>query len=215
MSRGPAEAVLFDFDGVLVDSGRQVELAWGQWADRHGISIDAMRAVWHGRQTEEVVRMLARELDPGVEAAWVEELVLTIDGGGTAIDEAVELYRRLAEGRRAIVTSARIETAQARIARQALPPPAALVTAGDVEAGKPAPDCYRLGARLLGLDPERCLVIEDAPAGIEAALAAGMTVIALTTTHPAQELAAAHQVIPPTELDSTAMALLAPGVAAL
>jgi sugar-phosphatase len=215
VSADRADAVLFDFDGVLVNSGGQVELAWGRWADRHAISIDDVRAVWHGRRTEEVVGMLAQELDPAFEAAWVEELVLTLDGGGAAIAEVGDLYRRLARERRAIVTSALIQTAEARIARQVLPPPAVLVTAGDVEAGKPAPDCYLLGARLLGIDPGRCLVIEDAPAGIEAALAAGMTVIALTTTHPAEELGAAHAVVTPAALASTVMPLLAADVAAL
>jgi mannitol-1-/sugar-/sorbitol-6-phosphatase len=92
-------------------------------------------------------------------------------------------------------------TARARVAGVGLSEPAALITADDVRRGKPHPDPYLLGAERLGRDPGRCLVVEDAPQGIEAGLAAGMTVIAVTTTHAAAELDRAHRIAGPAEIE--------------
>lgn len=212
MSAGPAEAILFDFDGVLVDSESAVDAAWSGWATEHGLDPGALRAVFHGRRTEEVVALMAPDLEPSREAAEIERAILTVDGGGAAIEGPQRLYSRVTSDRRGVVTSARRDTAEARLEHLAMEHPTALVTADDVAAGKPNPDCYLLGARLLGVGPSRCLVIEDAPAGVEAARAAGMSVIAVTTTHAAAELAAADRVVAPGEVVEAALAVVDPAV---
>lgn len=210
MNPGAAEAILFDFDGVLVDSTRAVETAWALWAAEHGVDEAALRAILHGRRTEEVVGRMAPDLDPAQEAAAIERTILTVEGGGSAIDGPQRLYARVADDRRGVVTSARRDTAEARLEHLAMERPAALVSADDVTTGKPHPDCYLLGARMLGVEPSRCLVIEDAPAGIEAALSAGMPLIAVTTTHPADELAAADRIVAPDAVADVSLPLLAP-----
>jgi mannitol-1-/sugar-/sorbitol-6-phosphatase len=198
---GQIEAVLFDFDGVLVDSTHTVQRAWDRWAERRRVDPLELRAIYHGRRTEEVTALVAPSLDPVEEAAWVENAMLTVDGGGVPIEGAISAYQRLPADRRAIVTSAMRPTARARVAGVGLSEPAALITADDVRRGKPHPDPYLLGAERLGRDPGRCLVVEDAPQGIEAGLAAGMTVVAVTTTHAAAELDRAHRIAGPAEIE--------------
>jgi len=203
-------AVLFDFDGVLVDSTNAVDTAWEHWSRRRGVDLAELKSFYHGRRTEEVVEAMAPALDPAEEAAWVEDEILGVDGGGIPIEGSRRLYDQIAAGRRGVVTSGLRKTTEARLAALALDPPAALVTADDVARGKPNPDCYLLGARGLGIAPERCLVVEDAPAGIEAGLAAGMTVVAVTTTHDRAELTAAAAVVEPEGLSEAVLPLLEP-----
>ena len=78
--------------------------------------------------------------------------------------------------------------AEARLRAAGIDPPAALVTADDVRRGKPDPEPYLLGAARLGVEPARCLVIEDAPAGLAAGRAAGMQTVGVATTHEAADL---------------------------
>lgn len=182
------EGVLFDLDGVLVDSGTAVEDHWRAFADRHGIDVAELLAVAHGRRGRDTIALLLPHVDLEAEVAWMDELEITDVAGHTAVPGAAELLAALPEDRWAIVTSCGRRLAPARLGAVGLPVPERLVTADDVPQGKPAPDGYLQGLALLGADPARALVFEDAPSGLAAATAAGIRPVALTTTYPAAEL---------------------------
>ena len=140
------------------------------------------------------MRTVAPWLDAEAEAARVEGWQVETAGRTRAIDGAAELLEAWPHERLAIVTSGSRELARARLAGAGLPAPAVLVSADDVRAGKPDPEGYRRAAALLGVPPERCLAVEDAPAGIAAARAAGARTVALASTHAPAELAGADLV---------------------
>ncbi len=181
-----AGAVLFDLDGVIVDSTGTVADIWREWALQREIDPERLIAYSHGRPTRATLQRFAPELDPRQEGLELEREA--VRRGAETIEGVAALYRALPDAARAVATSASRETALARFEAAGLPLPRVLVTADDVAAGKPAPDCYLLAAALLDVPPVDCIVVEDAPAGIDAARGAGMRVIALTTTHPAFEL---------------------------
>jgi len=186
-----AAAVLFDCDGVLVDSAASVERAWRRWAAERGLDADAIVAVAHGRRTEDTMRELGLAGDLAAEVQRLEGYEIADAPSVSAYPAAAALLPELAPGSWAVVTSGTRALATSRLEAAGLPLPAVLVTADDVAAGKPDPEGYLEAARRLGLTPAECLVLEDAPAGVQAALAAGMRVVGLPTTHPAEELAAA------------------------
>lgn len=185
-------AVLFDCDGVLVDSAASVERAWRRWAVDHGLDEDAVVAVAHGRRTVDTMRELGIRPDElADEVAGLEAAEVADAPSVSAYPEPAALLPALPPETWAVVTSGTHALVTSRLAAAGLPLPAVLVTAEDVAAGKPDPAGYLEAARRLGLPPADCLVVEDAPAGVQAALAAGMRVVGLPTTHPAEELAAA------------------------
>jgi len=184
-------AVLFDCDGVLVDSAASVERAWRRWAAERGLDVDAVVAIAHGRRTEDTLRRLGFSDDLAAEVERVEGAEIADAASVSAFREAAALLPALPPRTWAVVTSGTRALATSRLAAAGLPPPAVLVTAEDVAAGKPDPEGYLEAARRLGRPPADCVVLEDAPAGVQAALAAGMPVVALPTTHAAEELAAA------------------------
>ena len=175
---------LFDLDGTLVDSLPVVERAWCGWADRFGISHDDVLDFIHGKQAITSLRhfMPGRsEDDIQAEFRRLEHIEATDTDGVTALPGAVALLEHLnaLEIPWAIVTSGSMPVAAARRETAGLPEPKVFVTAERVARGKPEPDAYLLGAQLLGLAPEECVVVEDAPAGILSGLAAGSDVIAV------------------------------------
>jgi mannitol-1-/sugar-/sorbitol-6-phosphatase len=181
-------AVLFDLDGVLVDSTQLVERSWRHWAQEHAISPDDVLAVAHGRPTRDVVRMFAPHLDVDQEVLRMVRDEVGQSPALAAVPGApgcVEVARR---GRWAVVTSGPRDLATGRLTAAGLPVPEVLVTADDVTHGKPDPEPYERARYELGLPARECVVIEDAPAGIIAAKRAGMTVLAITTTHAAPAL---------------------------
>jgi sugar-phosphatase len=180
--------ILSDLDGVLVDSGDAVERVWREWAAEQGLDPDEVGRASHGVPARQVIARVAPHL-PVTEAERVDRLHAAT--GGAALPGAVELLRR---ERLAVVTSCSRPLAAARLAASGLPDPAVLITSDDVERGKPHPDPYLAAAAALGADPAECLVIEDAPAGVAAGRAAGMTVWAVTTTHGSDELLGADRV---------------------
>jgi mannitol-1-/sugar-/sorbitol-6-phosphatase len=182
-------AILFDLDGVLVDSTGAVAGWWRLWAGEHNIDPDQVVKVMHGRPTMEVVQLMAPHLDAEAETKKIEDRASGNDGV-FVMPGAVELLKSLPPERWAVVTSGNRRSATARLQFAGLPVPRVLVGADDVSKGKPAPEPYLKGAEGLGMNPTECLVIEDAPAGIHSAHAGGMKVIALTTTFPAELLAA-------------------------
>jgi sugar-phosphatase len=179
-------AVLSDLDGVLVDSGDAVERVWREWATAQGLDPDDVGRASHGVPGRQVVERVAPHLDAVAEAERVDALhALT---GGRALPGAAELLASVAP--LAVVTSCSPPLAAARFAAAGLAPPQVLITSDVTPRGKPFPDPYLAAAAALGVPAAECLVIEDAPAGVAAARAAGMTVWAVTTTHEGGELAA-------------------------
>jgi mannitol-1-/sugar-/sorbitol-6-phosphatase len=181
------DAVLFDMDGTLVDSRELVERMWLEWAAEHGLSADAVLAVAHGRRTLETMAIVAPHLATPEEAARLDALEASEESNQAAIAGAKALLETLPADRWAVVTSAGHELALARLASVGLPRPLVLVGADDVAEGKPAPDGYLKAAAALGVVPERCVVLEDTPAGALAGRAAGATVIGLRTTFASVE----------------------------
>ena len=169
-------ALLLDMDGTLVCSTDDVELVWRIWCREHQLDPEPVLAMCHGMRSREVIRALAPQLDVEREAARLDELEMQ-HTGGNAITGAGELLRHLPPELWAIVTSASERVAHHRLNCAGLPLPNLLVGAVAVINGKPDPEPYLLGAERLGVTPARCLVFEDAPAGIESALRAGCTVV--------------------------------------
>jgi mannitol-1-/sugar-/sorbitol-6-phosphatase len=189
------KAILFDLDGVLVDSTPAVARVWTNWARAHGLDTEKVIEHAHGRRSIETIRAVAPGLDAEQENARVEQMEIEDRDGVVAFPGADELLRALPEARFAIVTSATRALAKARLSYARLPVPPNLVTADDVVNGKPFPEPYLKGAELLGFAPQDCVVIEDAPAGIVAAQKAGMRVIALPNTYRIEELSGAIALI--------------------
>ena len=190
------EAVLFDLDGVLVDSTKSVVQIWTAWSESNGIPPTRTLEIIHGRRTTEVLEMLAPpHLNIKSEAEKIEAGISLKKGGTVAIPGADKLLNALPSDRWCVVTSGLKEFARIRLKDAGLPVPEILVSAEDVTNGKPHPEPYLKGAKLLGKAPADCLVIEDAVAGITSAHAGGMKAIGLTTTFAATELKGAEAVI--------------------
>ncbi|NIZ89477.1 HAD-IA family hydrolase [Kineococcus rubinsiae] len=173
----PADAVLFDCDGVLVDSDASVVAAWSRWAADVGLDPDEVVPQVHGRRAADTVAALVAEPERVAALERIHRYELDAAAGVTAVPGAAALTAALPAGRWAVVTSGTRALATARLAAAGVAAPAVLVTADDVEAGKPAPDGYLLAAGRLGVDAARCLVLEDAVAGVAAARAAGVAAV--------------------------------------
>jgi len=188
-------AILFDLDGVLVDSTRSVERQWRIWAREKGIDGDKLMAVGHGVRAIDVIRAVAPHLDAEAELRKLESREAEDRDGVVVMPGAVELVSAIPEGHWGVVTSGTQHLARARLRLAGIPDPKVMVAADDVANGKPHPEPYLKGAQLLGVNPAECLVIEDAPAGIQSAHAAGMKAIGLTSTYPASALSEADIVV--------------------
>jgi sugar-phosphatase len=186
---------LFDLDGVLVNSAELVERTWRLWAERHQLDFEKVMAVAHGRRTVETVRILAPHLAVDAEVAALESNEAVTSEGIYEIPGARELLEILPPDRWAIVTSGIRAIAEFRIRHTGLPMPSVMICAEDLSRGKPDPEGYLTAALRLGRASKDCIVIEDAPAGIEAAHNAGMRVIAIAATYPADQLRAADLVV--------------------
>jgi sugar-phosphatase len=188
-------AILFDLDGVLVDSTGSVDRQWRIWARERGIDEQKVVAIAHGVRAIEVIRVVAPHLDAETEVAKLEKQEAADRDGVRVMPGAIELIRAIPAGRWGVVTSGRRQLATGRLQLAGIPVPKVMVAADEVTNGKPHPEPYLKGAQLLGANPADCLVIEDAPAGIRAAHAGGMKVLALTSTYPASALSEADVVV--------------------
>ena len=164
--------MLFDLDGVLVDSTPAVARVWAGWAREHGFEPDEVVKKAHGRPSIGTIRELLPNADHAEEDREVERREIADVEGVVPLPGAKELLRALPLERWAIVTSCTRALAHVRIAAAGLPKPKHVVTAGDVRHGKPDPEPYLKGAQMLGVPAGDCLVVEDAPAGIRAGKAA-------------------------------------------
>lgn len=187
-------AVLFDLDGVLVDSTAYIERQWRDWALSRGLDPGPFLSVCHGRRAVETIRLAAPELDADAEVARFRAQAPDENAILPPLPGARRLLAALSPVPWAVVTSGARRFALARLAGADLPAPPVLVSAEDVRQGKPSPEGYLRAAELVGLAAGDCVVFEDAPPGIAAARAAGATVIAVATTHPPEALGEAHAV---------------------
>lgn len=190
------DGLLFDIDGTLVDSTPVVERVWRTWAARHRLDAEAILRDSHGRRSVDTIAQFLPADEVAAALAEHEELELHDLDDVIALPATGPLLSRLPADRWAAVTSGSRTLMQARLRQAGLPVPDVLISADDVTVGKPDPQGYLMAAHALGFEPGRCLVIEDAPAGIAAGLAAGAHVLAVATSHPASALTAAETVVP-------------------
>lgn len=189
-----ARAIVFDKDGVLLDTMAMIRSAWAEWATRQGVDPHEVLAEIHATAYELLARF-APAADPETELRWIGGRQAAREASISAFDGAAELLRSLPMDSWAIVTSARRQVSARHLEAAGLPVPRVLVCAEDTPRGKPDPAGYLLAARRLGVPPEDCVAVEDAPAGIRAARGAGMFVIGVTTTNAASALAEANAVV--------------------
>jgi sugar-phosphatase len=187
------DAILADLDGTLVDSVASSKRAWGAFARRRGLDEEETHRFAMGRPTRETVALLVPEGEAAAEQAQIDRDEVDDADSVTAYRGAAGLLAGPIPI--AVVTSGSTELATARLRGAGLEPPAVLITADLIAHGKPDPEPFLLGARELGVDPARCLVLEDAPSGIESARAADIPVVAFRTSHPGAELQRATVVL--------------------
>lgn len=174
------DGCLFDMDGTLVDSSALVESTWKAFSSKYSLNFEEVINYAHGRPTEHTVRkFLGDTTEARMETERIVALEETTTDGIKACPGAHEIVEQMKRYRWGVVTSATRDLAQNRLAAANLPIPATLVTADDVKAGKPDPEGFLIGARVLGLEPERTLVFEDSLAGLRAAIAGGFPTVRL------------------------------------
>lgn len=188
-------ALLFDLDGVLVNSAACVERLLATWAQRHSLEPRAVYQAGLGRRTVETIQLVAPHLDAKQEAAALTAAESTTTQGIAEVPGARALVAGIPRHRWAIVTSGARAVATLRLSATELPVPNVLVCAEDVVRGKPDPEGYLRAATRLGVAPEACVVIEDAPAGLAAARGAGMRSIGVAGSYPAAALTDATHVV--------------------
>jgi mannitol-1-/sugar-/sorbitol-6-phosphatase len=184
-------AVLFDMDGVLVDSTPAVERVWTSWALEHGLVPNEVVRQAHGRPSLATIIELVPHGDHDAEDREVERREIADIADVVALPGALDLLQAIPEARWTVVTSASRRLAEVRLRAAGLPVPRHLVTASDLQRGKPYPDPYLKGAEVLGISPADCLVAEDAASGVRSGKAAGARVLGLLTTSRVEELLSA------------------------
>jgi mannitol-1-/sugar-/sorbitol-6-phosphatase len=175
-------ALLFDLDGVLINSTPAVARVWWRWAVEHGFNPEEVVARAHGRPSMATVRDYLPNADHEAENREVERREIEDLEGVVPLPGALDLLSRLPEDRWTIVTSCTRPLAEVRIKATGLPLPHEMITSNDIQHGKPHPEPYLKGASVLGFPAEECVVLEDVPAGVRAGKSAGARVIAFTTT---------------------------------
>lgn len=180
--------LLFDMDGVLISSIGSVNRCWRRWAEHYDVPDAANFEIPHGTRAIDIVKRLRPDIDPAEGLQYIEDLELA-DVGDLEVLPGVEvLLQSLPAERWAIVTSATKRLALGRLAVAGLPVPERFVAGDMVTLGKPAPEPYLKGSSLLGARSEDCLVVEDAPSGVRAGVAAGCRVLGVLGTHGVEEL---------------------------
>ena len=189
------KGILFDMDGVLISSIGSVVRCWQRWAKLYDIPNADTYDVPHGMRAIEIVRSLRPDIDAEEGLRVIEDMEMEDTADLKVLPGVKELMESLPLERWAIVTSATTRLLLGRLEAAGLPVPARLISADMVERGKPDPEPYRRGAALLGFSPEECIVVEDAPSGVGAGVAAGCRVLGVLGTHSAEELREADWVV--------------------
>jgi sugar-phosphatase len=186
-----ARALLFDLDGVLVDSTPVITRIWEKWAAEYGFPPEQTAREAHGRPSLESIRELLPDADHEALNRDLEQREIDDTEGVVPLPGIVRLLASLPDDRWTIVTSCTLPLAEARILAAGLHIPPKMVTSSDITNGKPHPEPYLRGAEVLGFRAEECIAFEDAPAGIRSAKAAGSRVVALRSTDSDDALRAA------------------------
>jgi sugar-phosphatase len=186
-----ASAMLFDLDGVLVDSTPVITRIWEKWAAEHGFPPEQTAREAHGRPSLESIRELLPDADHQALNRDLEQREIDDTEGVVPLPGTVALLASLPPERLTVVTSCTLPLAQARIRAASLHVPPRMVTSSDISNGKPHPEPYLKGAEALGFPATDCIAFEDAPAGIRSAKAAGARVVALRSTDSDEALRAA------------------------
>jgi sugar-phosphatase len=189
------KGLLFDMDGVLVSSLGSVERSWQTWAERHGLDVRETIKAAHGMRAIETVRTLRPDADHAAELKLIEDLEVEDIDGLEVLEGVTSILQLLPQKYWTIVTSATERLARSRLAFAGIPVPKHIITADLVTNGKPHPEPYIKGARILGFAPTDCLVIEDSPSGSRAGHAAGCKVLATTFSHRVDQLEAADWIV--------------------
>ena len=190
------EGLLFDMDGVLISSIGSVNRCWRQWAAMYDVPNAATFEVPHGQRAIEIVKMLRPDIDPMEGLRVIEDLELVDTADLQVLPGVRTLLASLPAERWAIVTSATHKLLLGRLQVAGLPIPTRIISADMVERGKPDPEPYLRGAELLGLAPENCVVVEDAPSGVGAGRKAGCQVLGVLGTHEISELTYSTWIVP-------------------
>ena len=175
-------ALLFDMDGVLIDSTPAVARVWHRWAVEHGFDPETVVHMAHGRPSRATIRELLPNADIEREDRDVERMEMEDLDGVILLPGTLQLLNCLPPERWAIATSCTRTLAEVRLRAAGLPIPKTMITSSDVKIGKPDPEPYLKAAAKLGFAASDCIVVEDAPAGVRAGKAAGARVIAFLTT---------------------------------
>ncbi|MEO6981917.1 MAG: HAD-IA family hydrolase [Edaphobacter sp.] len=183
-----AKGILFDMDGVLISSIGSVVRCWRRWAAIYGLPDAEHYMVPHGVRAMDTVKALRPDIDPEEGLRVIEDMEVEDMADLKVLPGVKRLLEGLPPERWAIVTSATRRLLLARLTGAGLPIPERIISADDVVNGKPDPEPYRRGAELLGLRPEECVVVEDAPSGVGAGRAAGCRVLGVLGTHSAEQL---------------------------
>ncbi|MEG9434661.1 HAD-IA family hydrolase [Edaphobacter sp. HDX4] len=193
--RVETKGLLFDMDGVLISSIGSVVRCWHIWAKKYNIPNADTYEVPHGVRAIDIIRSLRPDIDPLEGLQVIEDLEIADTSDLRVLPGAKELLESLPSERWAIVTSATRRLMLSRLEAAGLPVPGRIVSADEVEKGKPDPEPYRKGAQLLGCTPDECIVVEDAPSGVGAGKAAGSRVLGVVGTHTLAQLEQADWIV--------------------
>ena len=186
-----AAGILFDMDGVLVSSIGSVNRCWKRWAAHHGLPNAASVQIEHGTRAVDMIAKLIPGLDVAEGLRLIEDMEIEDVSDLKVLPGARALLESLPPERWAIVTSATYRLLLGRLKAAELPVPERIISGDMVERGKPDPEPYRRGAELIQSSPLECIVVEDAPSGVDAGVAAGCRVLGVLGTHSEAELRAA------------------------
>lgn len=192
------KGLLFDMDGVLISSIGSVVRCWRVWAEMYGIPGWENYEIPHGTRAIDIIRQLRPDLDEaGVQEGLrvIEDLEIEDTFDLKVLPGVRDLLASLPPERWSIVTSATRRLMLGRLKAAELPLPARIIAGDDVVHGKPHPEPYMTGAKLLGFAPADCIVVEDAPAGVGAGIEAGCRVLGVLGTHEASQLTACTWIV--------------------
>jgi sugar-phosphatase len=193
-------------DGILISSLGSVERSWTKWSQMRDVDPAFALSIIHGRRAIESVAELRPDLDSAAELRLIEEIEIADGEGLTVLPGVLDLIAALPPDRWTVVTSATERLARVRLAESGVPVPENMITADSVSEGKPNPAPYLAGARLLGLKPEECVVLEDSASGVKAGHAAGCIVVGTTFSHPIDSLEDADYLVTElTEISATVL----------